>query len=314
METPILNRFFENYMTDKNRRDNTFKAYKYNLNQFYEYFSELLNIYTELDMLKIINNDMLEDYTRWLRNIKGYAQSSVNNKIATIQSYYIYLTESKNILPFNPAKNLPLPLITKEETDVLSHEELTKLISQTYVKGEQQRMFEFNSARDRFVISLTHTTGLRIEELLNAEFEWLDTIEIGYMLNIPESLVKNHKSKRVPIVGKTLQYYNEYIEERNKLKNIKEENIIVLSCRGRKYKLQNYNESLDILIDKIGLDKHITSHAGRHYFATQCKEKRIDANLINRIGGWKIEGIMENTYCCDKNMDKQKIEVCKSLL
>jgi len=320
MNTNILDRYFNNYLKMKNRRENTIQTYKYNMSQFYNYFSELLHTDDEIELLKKITNDMIEDYVEYLLLEKKYSASSMNNKINTWKSFYKYVYKNKKIIEVNPIEHFPeVPecLSTKEKKDkeILTPSELEKVLECSYNKLEGERMFHLCSTRDRFIMAFTYTTGSRIEEILQAEFPWLEKIEDGYMINIPSTLVKNKIDKRLPITGKVLKYFNEYLIERSNLKKIKDEDIIILSSKGRKVTTKDCNESLEKLLKKAEINKHITSHCGRHYFSTILTSRGdVSENIINRIGGWKMEGIKNNFYCHDEAFDNEKIRVCNSLL
>lgn len=320
METNILDRFFNNYLTMKNRKENTFEQYKSNMKQFYEYFSTLLNTNNELEMLKKIDNDMIEDYVNYLINEKKFSAATMNNKINTWKSFYKYICVNKKLIKVNPVEGVPtisensVKTETKEK-EILTHEELTDLINKSYAKSQGERMFEFNSARFRFIISMLHSTGLRIEELLHAELSWLEEVEGGYMLLIPAQIVKNKLDKRVPICGKTLKYFREYMDERELLKNKHDDELIILSSKGKKCTTKDINEMIEKAMSKTQIDKTITSHCGRHYMTTMLDSMGVSQSLIAKIGVWKMEGVMNKHYMHnDSTFDREKIRVCSMLI
>lgn len=320
MNTNILDRYFNNYLSMKDRKKNTIVTYKNNMAQFYDYFTELLHTDDEIELLSNITNDMIEDYILHLLQEKKYSSATVNNKINTWKSFFQYVCVNKKIIPLSPVDGIPQvnenqSTKTTKEKEVLNHEELIQILKSSYNKLDGERMFELCSTRDRFILSFTYTTGTRIEELLQAEFDWLEEIKEGYMLNIPKQVVKNKIDKRLPITGKVLKYFNDYMSEREKLKHVHDENIIILSSKGREIGTSDCNNNLDKLISKAMINKHISNHCSRHYFASSLTSRGdISDNIINRIGGWKMEGIKNNYYCHDKAFDKEKIRVCNLLL
>lgn len=312
MLTPIKDRFLNIHLINQGRRKNTIDTYSIALNQLYSYFSELLKIKDEKEMLIAIDNDMIEDYIADMK--KKYAVSTINNRINCWITFFTYVCVNKKIIPSNPLDGVPIieNKFSVEEKDILDRKELRELLNATYIKNRQERMFEFNSTRDRFIIAFQYTTGARICEILNMKFEWLDKIDDGYMVNIPEAVVKNHFDKRLPIQYEVLKYFNEYIEQRDKL-DIDSEYVLV-SARGGILGRSDWNSNLEKILNKAKIEKHITSHCARHYFVTELKLAGVSEDIMNRIGGWKMDSVKEKYYCYDKAFDEEKIKVCNSLL
>lgn len=319
MNTNIKNRYLNMYLTMKNKRENTIKQYTSNLNDFYEYFNNVYRCESEIELLKSIDNDDLEDYILYLIDNKKFSANTVNSKISTLQSFYSYIVDNKNIVPYNIAKNIPY--VSEERThrevkskELLSKEEIDELINATYKKVKGERGHEISSARMRFIIALSVTTGMRIQEVLGLEENEIEQMQDreGYFINISYKRVKNKLDKRVPITGTVLKYFNEWMEERKKL-GVKDKYIIV-SNRGKKLSTKDYNKALEKLVEKTNINKHITSHCARVSFANILASKDVDENMIKRIGGWKINGVMENVYCRDISYDRKKIQIAESIL
>ena len=326
METTILNNFLDEYLQgEKGRRKNTLHSYKITINQLYNYFQEKYNINNEPELIKKITRLDLNNYILDLKS--NYKIPTINSKIGCWKSYWRYL-KIFNYVDENITKSIEMLIdIKTEEEDlymmendinkkeILTKDELHKALKATYIKKQGERQFELSSTRNRFILALTNTTGLRIHEVVNAKFTWLSELEGGYMLNIPSAFNKNKVNKRVPITDVVWKYYNEYLEERNKL-NIKEENkqYIILSNRGKQYDGGNWNKTLAKIMKKANIDKHITSHCGRHYFTTECINNNKNKNILYGIGGWKQKGVPYQNYLHSKQQDKEKIEVCKSLI
>ena len=318
MNTNIKDRFF-NHLAIKDRRENTVKTYENAINQFYEYFQNLLQVDSEKKLLSLIDNDMIEDYIQHLVD-QNYSCSTINTRLNSLKSFFKYVVVNKKIITTNPFDGIPnvsegVVNVAKKQKDVLTRDELKKVLDTTYIREPNERDFELCSARNRFIIAMLHSCGLRVEELLNAEETWLRKIEDGYMLCIPKEIVKNKVDKIVPITGITLQYYNEYIEERNKLGKIQDENIILLSARGKKLTTSAVNNMIQKYVVRCNIEKHLTSHCGRHYFATQTGVNNFNENMVKRIGGWKFQDIKNSIYTHDDSIfDQEKIKICSSLI
>lgn len=316
MKKNLVDRYIR-FIELEGKRENTLVQYKSILKKFYNEFN--ISDDNEEKILKNITNNSLEDYIEKLVECK-YAANTINLTSIVIQNFYGYLTENKgDIFRSNPSRGLVVvsESVCKKETkvkEILTLDEVNKLLNTTYVRVKGERMFELSSARMRFILALGFTTGARIEEILTLKDTDFEPIvgEKGYFINIPKARVKNKIDKRIPCIGLSYRYYIEYLNERSKLEN--KDEYIVLSNKGKKLTTKDYNEALEKLTLKAGIDKHITSHCSRHTFTGLAHEKGYDEELIMRLGGWKMSSVMQQTYTRESSYDQRKIELVKNLL
>ena len=306
--------------------DNTIKSYVCDITLFLNNMAEKKSITDEIELLKSITNDDVED---WIKEQRGCAFTTINRKIIILKKYFRYIAVNKKIIPFSPfdgikeispPKNIlkakqegKLLYKLKEKKTCISLEEVWKLINSTYTRGYKERSFEFTSVRDRFLLSMLFTTGLRIEELLNVKVNQIKPYDYGFMIEgIPS---KTGVVKRVPIANKSLGYYNNYLSAREKYKNGKKSDYLIINERGNKCTDQYINEKLSKLVDKAEIDKHITCHSFRYGFKTYSTAKGINTDVIALIGGWKNDlSNQADTYLTnDGGLDKQIVEACNLL-
>ena len=324
MELKILDRFINHKCMSLS--ENTKKSYRSDVQLFLNDINKKKNINNETELLQSITNDDVED---WIAEKKGSAFTTLDRRIITLKKFFKYATINKKITQSNPfdgidrikppknialaIKNNELNYKLKQRKTVLSLEEIKQLIDSTYIKGDRERSFKFTSTRDRFLLSLLFTTGLRIEEALNIELSQLEPCESGYMVeNIPS---KTGVLKRVPIANKTLEYYNEYIKERKQYKNGNVSDYLIINERGNKWTDHYVNDKITAILKKANIDKHITCHSFRCGFKTYSTAKGINSDIIATVGGWKNElSNQAETYLRnDGQLDKQIIEACNLL-
>ena len=147
---------------------------------------------------------------------------------------------------------------------------------------------------------------------MNITISNLEKVEGGYMINISSDKTKNKVNKRVPVANKTLEYFNEYMEEREK-NNFIDNDILILSRTGKKLTRTGIQKMMDKYSEKNGLSNlNITPHTFRHSCTGILRKNGVEDSLIYNILGWK-EGII-SVYTDDiKSLDYAKIISCNIL-
>lgn len=308
----------------RNAEDSTCNSYENDVKYFLCDMAQYKNIHidNELELIQSITNNDVEDWIQYRTKLaddsKHYALSTMNRKIVSLNLFFKYIKDNKNLIEQNPFANVSLYDLSKRtvlDTNVLILDDIKKMIDETYIKQVGERCFEFNSARTRFVIALMCTTGLRISEVLSIELDNIEQIDGAYMVNISKDKVKNDINKRVPICGKVVMYYHEYIKERSKLKNIIDSNVLIISSRGKIIDRSTTERDIKKYIDRVGIQKSINNHSCRHIFRTSLTKNNVNESLICIIGGWSRHSLaMSAIYTHDTiDLDSEKIKVCNIL-
>lgn len=304
------------YLKGREKAENTIKSYTTDINLLYGFMREYKQIDNEYELLKSITNDDIEDYMYDMQ--ERYALSSINQHLASWKNFFDYVMKNKHIIDYNPVDGIEsfgekIVYTTAKKKDILTLDEIKEVIKCSYIRKKGERYADFTLSRNRFIFATLCTTGLRVEELLQAEKSWLEKIEEGYMLNIPASIVKNKIDKRVPITNKVLHYFKEYELDKRSYSDAVESNLIVCSPNGKKISTSNCNTIIKKLIEKANIDKHISPHCCRHTCTTILVKRHVSEILIDKILGWKTNS-MRNRYSDHvTEYDKEKIEACNFL-
>lgn len=285
---------------------NTYINYKIDLSQLDLHMSRKLG----KDWVETATNDDMALYIKYLKD-SNYEVASINRKIASASKFFKYCVDSdyrvKN--PMSGIELFDLPVKIKKP---LLIDDIRKMIELTYTREIREKNYEFASARNRFIMALLATTGLRISELMNINMYKLEKIEAGYMVNISSSDTKGKVNKRVPIANKTLEYFDEYMIQREKC-GFSDRDILVLSRTGKEMTRNSVQKMLDKYTERAGITEiEVTPHVFRHTCTGILRRNRVEDSLIYNILGWK-EGIMA-TYTDDiTSLDEAKIECCNIL-
>ena len=203
----------------------------------------------------------------------GLSNRSINRKIASLKAYYKFLQKIGEIASSPLAKHKALKTAKKIEIP-FSETEMESVLSKiTYPDN-------FKGKRDRLIIHVLYTTGMRRAELINLKLADLDfesqTIKV---------LGKRNKERIIPMLSETRAHFYSYEEERAKLEEINDSEFVFLSKSGNKiYETLVYriiNRYFREVSSKVKQSPHIL----RHTFATHLLSKGADLNAVKELLG-----------------------------
>jgi integrase/recombinase XerC len=221
---------FQDYLQlEKNYSLHTVNAYVNDLVFFQEFLME--NFDTE--KLEDVNYSMIRS---WIVSMvdNDISNSSVNRKISSLKSFYKFLLKTKQIenSPLLKHKSLKTP---KKIQIPFSEKELDQVLNQlTYPEG-------FDGIRDKLIIDLFYTTGIRRVELIDLKMQNVDLSS-----NTLKVLGKRNKERILPILPIISKQIRSYLLERTKIEVIKDKEYFFLMLKGVKlndsfvYRLINY--------------------------------------------------------------------------
>jgi integrase/recombinase XerC len=260
---------FQDYLQlEKNYSLHTVNAYVNDLVFFKEFLIE--NFDTE--KLEDVNYSMIRS---WIVSMvdNHISNSTVNRKISSLKSFYKFLLKTKQIenSPLLKHKSLKTPKIIQIP---FSEKELDQVLNQlTYPEG-------FDGIRDKLIIDLFYTTGIRRVELIDLKMQNIDLSN-----NTLKVLGKRNKERVLPILPIISKQIRSYLLERTKIEVIKDKEHFFLMIKGVKlndsfvYRLINHYFSN--VSEKVKRSPHIL----RHTFATHMLNNGADLNSVKELLG-----------------------------
>lgn len=260
---------FQEYLQlEKNYSLHTVNAYGNDL----IFFQEFLKSNFDTEKLEEVNYSMIRS---WIVSMvdAGVSNSSVNRKISSLKSFYKFLLKIKVIesSPLLKHKSLKTP---KKLQIPFSENELDMVLNNLkFPEG-------FDGIRDKLIIDLFYTTGIRRIELIGLKMQNI------YLHNRTlKVLGKRNKERILPIVPVIAAQIEKYVNERAQLEVIKDPDYFFLLLKGVKlndsfvYRLINYYFS-DVS-EKVKKSPHIL----RHTFATHLLNNGADLNSVKELLG-----------------------------
>jgi integrase/recombinase XerD len=254
-----------------------------------EKFSNWLNDIKQLDS---ITTDDLSEYLS-KRKKEGLAASSIRQNVVSLKIFFRFLCNNK-ILSEDIAEGLFSP---KPE------QLLPKTINQKDVKQllESIETSDPLGMRDRALIELLYSSGLRLGEIMEALLENL-YLEEGHI----RVTGKGNKTRIVPIGKKALEEINNYLDKgRKKLVNSKSTSHIFLSIRGKKLSPSRIWQIVKERSKRADIKSPIHPHQLRHSFATHLLSGGADLRIIQELlGHADISTTQTYTHVDEKGLKK----------
>lgn len=259
-----MERYIEDFIRSlKAERDisrHTEKAY---INDLQEFITFVDKSHQDIDNL---------DIRTFLASLhqKKLKKTSISRKLASIRSFFKYL-HREGVVRKNPARLVSSPRLPKTLPRFLSIDDVFSLMDAP--KGET-----FKTTRDKAILELLYSSGLRVSELASLDMADLD---------IKEGLVrvkgKGKKERIVPIGSKALDAIKNYLPERITKK--RRSPAIFLNNRGGRLTDRSIRRILYIYSRLLNLRGNLSPHTLRHTFATHMLHGGADLRAIQELLG-----------------------------
>jgi integrase/recombinase XerC len=204
---------------------------------------------------------------------QSLSNNSINRKIASLKAFYRFLLKTKQIdvSPLLKHKSLKTP---KKVQIPFSEKELDNVLD--ILKYEN----DFEGIRNKLIIDLFYTTGIRRTELIHLKISNID-----FSNQTLKVLGKRNKERILPILPIISKQLNIYLTERAYLQQIKDNEYFFLTLKGIKmndslvYRLINHYFSN--VSEKVKKSPHIL----RHTFATHLLNNGADLKSVKELLG-----------------------------
>jgi integrase/recombinase XerC/integrase/recombinase XerD len=202
----------------------------------------------------------------------GLSPSSLARNVASLRSFYRMLREHGTV-DSNPADLLTLPKRPRALPHVLRPEELTQLLDRIGAATPLE-------LRDRAMLELAYSSGLRAEELVRLTIDSLDFDAEHVRIE-----GKGSKTRLVPVGEPALRALARYLERARPALAHDQEPALLLSKSGRPLSTSDVRRRLRIWSARAGLGSTVHPHALRHSFATHLLNGGADLRAIQELLG-----------------------------
>ncbi len=265
----------------KNASDHTLRNYGLDLEKFKLFFKHHI-LKTDVPHQVTIEISVIDK-----RAIRSYlaemaAQSAMKKtilrRLSSLRSFFKYLVKER-LIQHNPLDEIQSPKLEKKIPPSLNYDQVERLF-------EQPDISNYLGFRDRCIMELFYSSGLRISELVQLDRLHLD--ERNLRLRV---LGKGKKERIVPITqtaGKWIKDYLNHPERKIDSENHKaeeDEKAIFLNKWGKRLSVRSVDRKFQNYLKMSGLACKITPHTIRHTIATHWLEKGMDLKTIQVLLG-----------------------------
>lgn len=267
-----MEEFLKEYLTilrfEKNLADNTIKSYENDIKSFLDYCTN--NDITDF------NNIKTGDLTRFFEQQRkiGKDSSTSARYMSSLKGFFNYLIDNKYI-ELNPTEKLMSVKKSRKLPAVLSFDEVEKILNIPDTS-------EITGLRDKALLELFYSSGLRVSELINLKIN-----DLFFNDEVIRVLGKGSKERIVPVGSSAIKWINEYLKRSRPYleKKSVSQNFLFLNKRGSKLSRMWIWKIIDRCAKEAGITKEIHPHTFRHSFATHLLEGGADLRAVQEMLG-----------------------------
>lgn len=257
-----IDKFYYYLKHQKKYSENTITAYIKDITYFYEYLKCDIKL----------NNDDISKYLVHLYNDLKLSKSSIGRKLSSLRSFYNYLLREEiiNINYFEDVSNPKKPLLLPK---YLKDDEVNKIFS---VCMNNDNI----SIRDRVIIELLYSSGIRVSELVNIKL-----LDINFKDKEIKVLGKGEKERIVMFNDSCMEALKIFINEVRPKIYKKENGYLFIGRNNGHMSAKSIRDILNKIRIKAGLEEGLHPHLFRHTFATDMLNNGADLVSVKELLG-----------------------------
>lgn len=263
----LITSFIEYLDLEKKYAANTLTFYQKDLKEFQVFMANEF----DLEDLSQVHYGLIRS---WIVSLvdKGLNNKSINRKLSSLKSFYKFLLKTA-VIDENPMAKHKALKTEKNVHSVFSEKEINKAI-------ETIDFSDFEGVRDRAIIELFYTTGIRRSELINVQL-----VDIDFYKETVKVTGKRNKERIIPLLPSTIDVLKTYLEVRNKWVQRPEESTLFITKKGVKINQTLVYRIINTYFSRVSTKDKKSPHILRHSFATHLLTNGADLNAIKELLG-----------------------------
>jgi integrase/recombinase XerC len=252
----------------KKYSSHTINSYAHDLNQFYSFCLENKYLMEE--------NEVISDgrvIRRWINNLSGDGKSavSINRKISCLNSYYNYLIH-EGFIDKSPLVKIIRPRVSKKLPEFIREDNIKKLLDSDIFQDD------FTGIRDKLIIDLLYSTGIRRAELIG-----IKSGDIDIKAKTIKVTGKRNKQRIIPFPSTLKDLAEKYLILRDRIE--KREDFLIITKSGKGVYPNLIYRVVRKYISMISTGRKRSPHVLRHSYATHLLNNGADINAVKELLG-----------------------------
>ena len=260
--------FTDYLLLERKYSPHTVAAYTKDIECFFDFVSKEY----QLKSLLTVNYSMVRSWIVHLVDT-GISNSSINRKISSLKTYYKFLLKTSQISETPLAKHRALKVAKKLQIP----------FSQTEVEDVLElfdNANDFQTLRDKLIVELFYSTGIRRAELIGLRLS--DVSEIQKTIKV---LGKRNKERIIPLLPSVLVTIARYKIFRDALPCLGTSNILLVTSKGNAIYETLVYRVITRYFSEISLKVKKSPHILRHSFATHLLNQGAELNAVKELLG-----------------------------
>lgn len=249
---------------------NTLKAYRRDLDKVAAFLEA-----SGLREWRSLDQYLLEEFIARVSE-DGLDIRSQQRLLSSLRGFYDWLS-AQGEAAFNPARGLRLKMHRRELPRVLDVDLIQQLLDAPVPEEEPEKSLW---VRDRAMMELFYSSGLRLSELAHATLQQLDRTDWHITVT-----GKGNKTRRVPVGRKARDALQEWLLLREQWCNEKSADLVFITPKGSRFTERAIQLRLAFQGRRAGLPQHVHPHMLRHSFASHLLESSQDLRAVQELLG-----------------------------
>lgn len=288
----LVNDFIEHLEIEGGRSQNTLQNYQLYLERFMEFSGDL--------PVAKITSELVRKFRIWLNR---YQNDNGQNLSLITQSYHLialrgFLTYlSRRDIDSLSADKIILPKTSRKQVTFLHYDEVIKMLEQIDISSEQ-------GLRDRAIIELLFSSGLRVSELVNLNRDHINLTRREFMVR-----GKGQKDRPVFVSKSAAEHVQNYLDARKDslaplfLSYSRNSKTPQTSGDYRRLQARSIQRMVSSYAKLAGITKHVSPHTMRHSFATDLLMNGADLRSVqSMLGHSNISTTQVYTHVTDQHL------------
>jgi integrase/recombinase XerC len=277
MAEDLLGSFLVHLEKERDVSPHTVKAYTRDLTELQTFLATHLGVesvaWEQVDRLAM---------RAWLAHLsrRGLARRSSARALSAARSFFRFLHRN-DVVEANPARAVGTPKLEKHLPGHLDRQQVETLLAAVATRAQEGR---FTDIRDRAILELFYSAGLRISELRGIDRRDLDILNGSVKVR-----GKGRKERIVPVGKKAQEALREYERARDALLvtvgAAGDRTAFFLSQRGKRMSPKTLHNAVTAWLHQVDEGAGLSTHALRHTFATHLMDGGADLRAVQELLG-----------------------------